>query len=156
MKVGKYYIFLFLLFFVSCNTQVPDITEVYQKIMTYSKLESINVDSETYIQITWSKILDKYFQDGENNRPYLKVIFTSQDFKSFLSEFNNRLGKPMYSKLVKTFYIGYDGKTGVDHKIYCNEIKVTYENGIELLNEVFFYILDEEVYIIKIDFYEVE
>lgn len=157
MKLGKFYLFFFLLFFFSCKTQVPDITDFYQKIKTSSGFEDRNyIDSETYIQIIWSESLDKYFQDEENNQPYVKVICTNQDFKDFFSECNKRLGVPLYSNLVKTFYVGYDGKLGVNHKIYCNEIRETYESGIELLNEVFFYVLDEKVYIVKIDFHEVE
>lgn len=156
MKLGKFYLFFLLLLFFSCKEQVPDITECYQKNMASSKFENINIDNETFIQITWTEMLAKYFQEEGNIQPYIRVIFTNQDFEDFFSECNKRLGIPLYSNLIKTFYVGYDGKLGVNHKIYCNEIKVTYESGIELLNEVFFYILDEEVYIVKIGFSEVE
>lgn len=110
MKLGKFYLFFLLLLFFSCKEQVPDITEFYQKNMTSSKLENISIDNETFIQITWTEMVDKYFQEEGNIQPYIRVIFTNQDFEDFVSECNKRLGIPLYSNLIKTFYVGYDGK----------------------------------------------
>ena len=62
IKLGKFYLFFLLLLFFSCKEQVPDITEFYQKNMTSSKLENISIDNETFIQITWTEMVDKYFQ----------------------------------------------------------------------------------------------
>lgn len=89
MKLGKFYLFFLLLLFFSCKEQVPDITEFYQKNMTSSKLENINIDNETFIQITWTEVLDKYFQDEGNNQPYIRVIFTNQDFEDFFLNATN-------------------------------------------------------------------